>query len=120
MIYGKPQASLENKGEEHPFLEEKGELGGAVINEESIGGNRVQSIVAFYWLSCDSLSLAGCGWAWRISSFFLLGSKVITFFLLEMQGITSCWVFSWHQVVGHEGFVFWPPDSILFYSYYLI
>lgn len=40
MIYGKPQASLENKGEEHPFLEEKGELGGAVTNKEFIGGNQ--------------------------------------------------------------------------------
>ena len=37
-IYGKPQASLENR-EVFSFIEEKGELGGAVINKESIGGN---------------------------------------------------------------------------------
>ena len=38
-IYGGPQASLENTGEKPSFLEEKGELGRAVINEDSIGGS---------------------------------------------------------------------------------
>ena len=36
--YGKSQTSPENKGEEHSFIE-KGELGGAVINKVSTGGN---------------------------------------------------------------------------------
>ena len=30
---------LRTKGEEHCFIEEKGELEGAVINKESIGGD---------------------------------------------------------------------------------
>lgn len=34
------------------------DLGGAVLNEESIGGNKVYSIVTFYWLSYGSLPLA--------------------------------------------------------------
>ena len=38
-IYGEPLASLENKGEETSLTEEKGELEGAVINKEPIGGN---------------------------------------------------------------------------------
>ena len=38
-IYGEPQASLENIGEKRSFLEEKGKLGRAVMNEESIGGS---------------------------------------------------------------------------------
>lgn len=29
----------ENKGKNHSFIEEKGDLGGAVINEESFGGS---------------------------------------------------------------------------------
>ena len=39
-----------NKGAEHSFIEEKGELGGAVINKESTGGT---------WSSkCNGFSLA--------------------------------------------------------------
>lgn len=37
--YGEPQPSLANKGEEPSVTEEKGELGGAVINKDSIGGH---------------------------------------------------------------------------------
>lgn len=40
----------------------------------------VQSIGAFHWLNC-------C-WTRRNSSFVLLGSKIVTFFLLELQGIS--------------------------------
>ena len=38
-VIGKPQARRENQGGEHAFVVERGELGGAVINKESIGGN---------------------------------------------------------------------------------
>ena len=38
-VIGKPQARRENQGGEHAFVVEMGELGGAVINKESIGGN---------------------------------------------------------------------------------
>lgn len=38
-ICGVPQVSSENKGEELSFIEEKEELGGAVLNKESFGGN---------------------------------------------------------------------------------
>jgi len=38
-VIGKPQARPENQGGEHAFIVEKGELGGAVINKEPIGGD---------------------------------------------------------------------------------
>lgn len=53
-------------------MEEKAALGGAVLNKVSVGGNGVRSVVAFHWLNCDGLSLAGLG---EKSSFLLLGSK---------------------------------------------
>lgn len=34
------QTTCKNKEEGHPFIEEKGELGGAVTNKEFIGGNQ--------------------------------------------------------------------------------
>ena len=37
---GKPQARPENQGGEHTFIVEMGELRGAVINKESIGGDK--------------------------------------------------------------------------------
>ena len=37
--YGKPHASLVKQRTGHSFLEEKGKLGGAVLNKQSIGGN---------------------------------------------------------------------------------
>ena len=51
----KPQASLENKGGESPFLEERGELGGAVVNRKSIGVNWEIEVCGFsfteFWKS---------------------------------------------------------------------
>ena len=46
----------------------------------------VGSVVAFHWLSCDSLSLAGLLPGREKSFLPLLGRKVVTFFLLEMPG----------------------------------
>ena len=52
---GEPQASLENKGEECSFTEEKAELvGGAVINRV-----RWEFQASLRWLSCEGPSLAG-------------------------------------------------------------
>ena len=44
-----------DKGEEQSFIEEKGELGGAVTNKKA----ELEETGNFHWLSCDSLSLAG-------------------------------------------------------------
>ena len=37
----------------------KGELGGGIINKVQWKKPGVQSVIAFYWLGCDSISLAG-------------------------------------------------------------
>ena len=48
--------------------------------------------MAFHWLNCTSLSLAGL-LPGEEKFFLLLASKVVTFFLLEMQRyVSSCGV----------------------------
>lgn len=59
-------------------------MGGAIINRVHWWKLGVQSVVAFPWLMCDSLSLAGLLLG-EEKSFLLLGDKVIIFFLLEIQ-----------------------------------
>ena len=60
--------------EECPFVEERGELGGAGFEQKSVGGNESSGfwclliggvVMTSYWLDC-------C-WARRKSSFLLLG-----------------------------------------------
>ena len=84
--YGKPHASPEQQGEEKLFYRGEEEVGRAIVNKELRGG-----VVAFHWLSCDSLSLAELLLG-KKKSFFLLGSAI-------------------H--IGHESSPFWPPDSVL-------
>ena len=84
----------------------------------------VQSVMAFHWLSCVTVSHWLGSWrARRNCSFLLLGSKVSTFFLLEIQRyissyweiqryISSYWVCNWHLWVGRERSLFWYPDLL--------
>lgn len=68
------------------FYRGEGKLGGAVIMKESIGENGVQSVVAFHWLGCHSLSLAGSLLGEGNTSSPCWGSRVENIFLLGMQG----------------------------------
>lgn len=71
----KPQADLENKGEQ-PCTAERGKLGRACYKQKSMGVN--QSVVASHWLSYDSLLLARLllGKVKIFLPLFLLGSAI--------------------------------------------
>ena len=45
--------------EECPFVEERGELGGAGFEQKSVGGNEFRVLVSPYWWSCHDFLLAG-------------------------------------------------------------
>ena len=61
-----------------------------------------------HWLDCCQ--------ARRNSFFLLLNSKVVTFFLLEVQRYSSsCWLHNRCCMVGRQSAPFWPPDCILFF-----
>lgn len=53
--YGKPHASPVKQRRGNSFIEEEGEMGGAVINKKSFVLTLCQSIIAFHWVSNDSL-----------------------------------------------------------------
>ena len=63
----------------------EGGLGGAVINKESVEGNWEIRVQWFFIVQVVLVSLTGLLWVRRNSSFLLLDSKVVTFFLLDMQ-----------------------------------
>lgn len=104
------------------FIEEKGELKGAVINKSHWRKLGVWRKVASHWLSCHSLSLAGllpgketisCWWlkdatsCWRCK-------------VLEMQGTFHpagiCVGIMWYV---YESSPFWSPNPILVQFFFI-
>lgn len=77
-----------NKAEEHYFMH----LGIAIINEESIEGNKVWSVGTFHYLSYISLPLANM--LLGKDKYFLPPAEVVKCLeslLVDMQGTYSWW-----------------------------
>ena len=74
----------------------------------------VRSMVAFHWLSCDSLSLAELLPGKENNFLPSAGSsKVVSFPVGDARYISSFWDLYWLRVVPAWEFPFSPPDSIL-------
>ena len=82
---------LTHQGEENSFKEGKRKLGGLQWTKSPLEELRFWSIVAFYWLSCDSVSLAE-----------LLPGKRRKFFFLLLDSAIS---------IEYERSSFWSPNS---------